>query len=108
MGENRGAYKMEENLASLELVLEDMNIHYWEWPQHDVNYESELSQSMATGQSKARRAFEKSMAAAMVADGKAKERIYAEKDAVGPNGYWNIMEINTVAEGFHGWKFGGP
>ena len=41
MGEDRGAYKTREDLASQEIVLEDMNIHYWEWPQHDVISELE-------------------------------------------------------------------
>ena len=108
MGEDGGAYKTREDLASQEMMLEDMNTHFWEWPQHDVNNESEWLQSMAISRRKARRAFEKSMAAVRVANRKAKERIDTEKDEVEYKGVWNWSEINTVAEGFHGWKFCGP
>ena len=43
-GEDKGAYKTNENLTSKELILDDMNVHYWHWPQHDIGNESEWSQ----------------------------------------------------------------
>ena len=81
-------------------MLDDMNIHYWQWPQHDVGNESEWSQSMNTSRIKARRAFEKRKNTAKMADKKAMEILATEGNGMEDNWIWKLSEINTVAEYF--------
>ena len=96
-GEDGGAYKTMKNLASIELVLDDMEAHYWNWQLHDVGQVSEWAQSNIIGQTKAKRAGEKRRKAVRMDDKKAREMLAAEGKGMESNWIWTLSEANQDA-----------